>query len=101
MINSSSNIGRPPLRNSLKRKHIVKLYLNDTEFQEYETLKNRLSSSSPALSMNDFFRLIVVNHDINGGRLFELFNISFVNPLTNVLFKTKRDYNKKANMQDK
>lgn len=84
--------GRPPLDPTKKRSNRICVYMTDQEFKSFEVLKNRLSSSSPALLVSDFLREIIVNHNSD---LFDLYGIELNDPLETTFLKTKRNYSKK------
>lgn len=94
---SSNKIGRPTIRKHEKRSRVVVFRMNDIEHKKYESLVLSLSSSSPALTASDFFRLIVENIDTEDQALFRWLGIEILDPLQGTLIKTKRDYNKKQN----
>jgi hypothetical protein len=78
-----------------KRSHFIKLSLNDHEYAKCQILKNRLSSSSPTLSLNEFLRQCILKHDGNDYAILKYFGIELNNTVFISDFAKKRKYNKK------
>lgn len=64
MNKKKSKGGRPALDEHLRRKHKIVFYLNDEEYKNLQSLKNRLCNHSPTLSQSDFFRKVVNKFDL-------------------------------------
>jgi len=91
-----SKAGRKPLEEKLKRNFKISFYLNEIEYDKYIKLKNRLSSSSPALSINEFFRKVIENADDG---LLEYLELELNSDIRTHL-KTLRAYNKQFRDMD-
>jgi len=81
-------MGRPSLEKSKKRKIKVSFYINDIEAIKFERLKIQLLNSSPPLSHNDFFRLVIMKHD---DTLLDFLNLSIIDDVKQHM-RSKRVY---------
>jgi len=84
-----SAVGRPTLPNNKKRNIKVVFYINEDESKKLESLKNSLSSHSPTLSINEFFRKVLNNYD---STLLDFLELSPIDEVKHHL-KMKRIYN--------
>ena len=50
-----------PLTGTTKRTHHIKVYLNDSEFKDYQEQAKEYKNYSPALSLQDIIRKMLLN----------------------------------------
>lgn len=81
--------GRPKLDKKEKRSIKICFYINQDELENLESLKNRLSNSSPALTISEFFRIVLEKHD---DTLLDFLSLSPSDEVKNHL-RLKRSYN--------
>jgi hypothetical protein len=82
--------GRPALAAADKRSIKVVFYINESEKEKLDNLKQQLSSRSPALSINSFFRKVLNSYD---DTLLDFLDLSPIDEVKQHL-KLKRSYNK-------